>query len=297
MTGEYARIARKLGVRELETVVTAPGRQGDYPERLARRDRARRPAPTSASSRPRTRAGSRSPAPSRARIQARAWSPSATSAAARPRSSSAPSCSGPAWVRSVDLGSLRLTAALLPSDPPTAAEIDAAREAVRSGARRARAAAAGDRARDGRQRPRGRARDRPRVRPRRARGASSRSWRAGRRRESADALGVRPTRARTLLAGALILRRGLAAARAAVHAVARRDPRGRRAPARSPPRRGRLEASSSSDQVALVGEQLGRVLAGQPADLVDLVGRRELTRDGAPCATSERRFGRPRESR
>ena len=34
VTGEYARIARKLGVRELETVVTAPGRQGDSPERL-----------------------------------------------------------------------------------------------------------------------------------------------------------------------------------------------------------------------------------------------------------------------
>ena len=34
VTGEYARIARKLGVRELETVVTAPGRQGDAPERL-----------------------------------------------------------------------------------------------------------------------------------------------------------------------------------------------------------------------------------------------------------------------
>ena len=34
VTGDYARIARKLGVRELETVVTAPGRQGDEPARL-----------------------------------------------------------------------------------------------------------------------------------------------------------------------------------------------------------------------------------------------------------------------
>ena len=34
VTGNYARIARKLGVRELETVVTAPGRQGDEPARL-----------------------------------------------------------------------------------------------------------------------------------------------------------------------------------------------------------------------------------------------------------------------
>ena len=38
---------------------------------------------------------------------------------------------GTAWVRSADLGSLRLTRAHLSSDPPTARQIDAAREAVR----------------------------------------------------------------------------------------------------------------------------------------------------------------------
>ena len=112
----------------------------------------RRRAPRCGSSPLRTRGGSRSPAPSRARIPVKAWSPSATSAAARPRSSSGTELLGPAWVRSVDLGSLRLTAALFPSDPPTAAEIDAARDAVRNWAGRARAAATGDCARDGRQR-------------------------------------------------------------------------------------------------------------------------------------------------
>jgi exopolyphosphatase/guanosine-5'-triphosphate,3'-diphosphate pyrophosphatase len=35
---------------------------------------------------------------------------------------------GPSWVRSVDLGSLRLTAALIAGDPPAAEELEAARE-------------------------------------------------------------------------------------------------------------------------------------------------------------------------
>ncbi|MBA2461751.1 MAG: hypothetical protein H0V45_08320, partial [Actinobacteria bacterium] len=34
VTSEYARVASKLRVQTLETVVTAPGRQGDSPERL-----------------------------------------------------------------------------------------------------------------------------------------------------------------------------------------------------------------------------------------------------------------------
>jgi exopolyphosphatase/guanosine-5'-triphosphate,3'-diphosphate pyrophosphatase len=38
--------------------------------------------------------------------------------------------SGPVWTRSVDIGSLRLTRRLLASDPPTAAQLDAARAEV-----------------------------------------------------------------------------------------------------------------------------------------------------------------------
>ena len=112
---------------------------------------------------------------------------------------------GPAWVRSVDLGSLRLTASLLHGDPPTAAEIDAARKAVRSGLAELEppqpeiALATG-----------GSARAVARVigheyGPRRARDASSTCLRAGRRPSRRSALGIRPDRARTLLAGALIL--------------------------------------------------------------------------------------------
>ena len=39
---------------------------------------------------------------------------------------------GPAWIRSADIGSLRLTRACLPSDPPTVEEVDAARTVARA---------------------------------------------------------------------------------------------------------------------------------------------------------------------
>ena len=111
---------------------------------------------------------------------------------------------GPAWVRSVDLGSLRMTASLLPGDPPTATEIDAARTAVRIGLAELEppqpeiALATG-----------GSARAVARVigheygpveLERLVEVLASRPA-----AESATALGIRPTRARTLLAGALIL--------------------------------------------------------------------------------------------
>ena len=92
VTAKYARIARKLGVRELETVVTAPGRQGDETSACSTRSAAP-PRPTSASSRPRRRAGSPSQGPSHVKCR-QTSSPSATSAAARRRSSSGRSCSG-----------------------------------------------------------------------------------------------------------------------------------------------------------------------------------------------------------
>ena len=66
----------------------------------------------------------------RSSTRPRAW-PSATSAAARRSWSSARSRPGPAWVRSVDLGSLRLTTRLLAdSDPPSAEAVEAARAAA-----------------------------------------------------------------------------------------------------------------------------------------------------------------------
>ena len=141
-------------------------------------------------------------------------------------------------MRSVDIGSLRLTAAMLPSDPPTPAEIERARAIVRSGFAEL---------------------DPPRPELALATGGSARAvarivgheygaddlervielLAARPAAASAKALGLRPDRARTLLAGAIDPRRGLAAAGRTVHALARRDPGRRRAAARRPARRGR----------------------------------------------------------
>lgn len=129
VTREYARVARKLGVRELETVVTAPGRQGDSPERLL------------------DTVGRATAADVRvvsAEEEGRLAFEGAVSRA-DPVDGVVAVCDvgggstevvvgtellGPAWVRSVDLGSLRLTAAVLPGDPPEPAQVDAARAAV-----------------------------------------------------------------------------------------------------------------------------------------------------------------------
>jgi exopolyphosphatase / guanosine-5'-triphosphate,3'-diphosphate pyrophosphatase len=203
VTGEYARIARKLGVRKLETVVTAPGRQGDSPERLL--DAIGRA--TSADVRVVS-----------AEDEGRLAFSGAVSRA-HPGEGVVAVCDvgggstevvvgtellGPAWVRSVDIGSLRLTAALLHGDPPTAAEIDAARTAARGGLSEM---------------------EPPRPEIALATGGSARAVArivghdyavdeldlvvealASRpAAESAKAFGIRPERARTLLAGTLIL--------------------------------------------------------------------------------------------
>jgi exopolyphosphatase / guanosine-5'-triphosphate,3'-diphosphate pyrophosphatase len=203
VTGEYARIARKLRVRKLETVVTAPGRQGDSPERLLdaiRRATGGEVRVVSAEDEGRlafTGAVSRAN-PGEGVVAVCDVGGGSTEVVVGTK------LLGPAWVRSVDLGSLRLTASLLRGDPPASTEIDAAREAVRSGLARLEppqpeiALATGGSARAlarviGHEY--GRAELESIVDVLASRPAA----------ESADALGVRPTRARTLLAGALIL--------------------------------------------------------------------------------------------
>lgn len=203
VTSGYARIARKLGVRELETVVTAPGRQGDSPHRLL--DTLGRATAAD------VRVAS-------AEEEGRLAFAGAV-ARANPGDGVVAVCDvgggstevvvgtellGPAWVRSLDVGSLRLTAAHLPDDPPTAPQIDSARETVCD-------AFAGL--------------DVPTPEIALATGGSARAVArvVGREygpneleqvvcrlavrpaAESAAALGLRPDRARTLLAGALIL--------------------------------------------------------------------------------------------
>jgi len=203
VTGDYARIARKLGVRELETVVTAPGRQGDEPARLLDvlgRATAGEVRVVSAEEEGRLAFEG---------AVSRADTGESVVAVCDVGGGSTElvvgtQLLGPAWVRSVDLGSLRLTAALLPGDPPTAAEIESARAVVQSGLADL---------------------DPPRPELALATGGSARAvakvvgheygaddlervvalLAARPAAESAKALGLRADRAHTLLAGALIL--------------------------------------------------------------------------------------------
>jgi exopolyphosphatase / guanosine-5'-triphosphate,3'-diphosphate pyrophosphatase len=203
VTSEYARIARKIGVRELETVVTAPGRQGDSPERLLEAIGGATGGEVRVVSAEEEGRLAFSGAVSRANLG------EAVVAVCDVGGGSTEvvvgtELLGPAWVRSVDLGSLRLTASLLHGDPPEATEVDAAREAVHMGLA---------------------ALEPPQPEIALATGGSARAVArivghaygpdelghvvevlASRpSAESAKALGIRPDRARTLLAGAVIL--------------------------------------------------------------------------------------------
>ena len=203
VTGEYARIARKLGVRELETVVTAPGRQGDEPARLLDvlgRATAGEVRVVSAEEEGRLAfEGAVARADTGERVVAVCDVGGGSTELVV-----GTQLLGPAWVRSVDIGSLRLTAATLPSDPPAPSEIDAARAIVHSGLAQL---------------------DPPRPELALATGGSARAvarivgheygaddlervielLAARPAAASAKALGLRPDRARTLLAGAMIL--------------------------------------------------------------------------------------------
>jgi exopolyphosphatase / guanosine-5'-triphosphate,3'-diphosphate pyrophosphatase len=202
VTGTYAQIARKLGVRELEVVVTAPGRQGD-PGRLLERIGLATAAEVRVVS-----------AEEEGRL-AFAGAVSRTD----PVDGVVGVCDvgggstevvvgtrliGPAWVRSVDVGSLRLTAAALPSDPPTRSEIELARNVVRDAFAAIQppqpevALATG-----------GSARAVAKI-VRREYGVEEiervvRLLAERPSRDSAAQLGLRPERVRTLLAGALLL--------------------------------------------------------------------------------------------
>jgi exopolyphosphatase / guanosine-5'-triphosphate,3'-diphosphate pyrophosphatase len=203
VTGEYARIARKLGVRELETVVTAPGRQGDEPTRLLDvlgRATAGEVRVVSAEEEGRLAfEGAVARADTGERVVAVCDVGGGSTELVV-----GTQLLGPAWVRSVDIGSLRLTAATLPSDPPAPSEVDAARAIVRNGFAQL---------------------DPPRPELALATGGSARAVARIVGHEygaddlerviellaerpaaaSAKALGLRPDRARTLLAGAMIL--------------------------------------------------------------------------------------------
>jgi exopolyphosphatase / guanosine-5'-triphosphate,3'-diphosphate pyrophosphatase len=127
----FARAARRLGADRLETVVTAPGRQAeDASALLAALERATK-TPVRVLS---------------AEEEGRLAYLGAVTHVAQPLPDVVAVCDvgggsteiavgtpllGPAWVRSADIGSLRLTRACLPSDPPPPAEVAAARASAR----------------------------------------------------------------------------------------------------------------------------------------------------------------------
>lgn len=126
----FGEVARKHRVRELETVVTAPGRQGAAPDRLLRvltRATGANVRVVSAEDEGRL---------AYAGAVSRTTVGSGVLAVCDVGGGSTEivvgtALLGPAWVRSVDVGSLRLTASFLHGDPPSAAEIESARAAVR----------------------------------------------------------------------------------------------------------------------------------------------------------------------
>jgi exopolyphosphatase/guanosine-5'-triphosphate,3'-diphosphate pyrophosphatase len=126
----YARIARKLGAERVEIVVTAPGRQAANPEELA--DALTRAA----------RAPVRILSAEEEGLLA--YHGAVAQAARVPKTVAVCDTGGgstelvvgaaergPVWIRSVDLGSLRLTTQFIESDPPTRHELDGARREAR----------------------------------------------------------------------------------------------------------------------------------------------------------------------
>ena len=160
----FADIARASGRCALDVVVASPGRQARNADQLVhvalargRRARSRPVAGRGGAARVRGRARAREPGGRGRRLRRRRR--------LERRSQSAPSTAGPAWLRSVDLGSLRLSARVPTADPP-----DEERASPRSAARPAAAfeqrdpAAAEDGARRRRHRARGEEAGRPDAR-------------------------------------------------------------------------------------------------------------------------------------
>jgi exopolyphosphatase/guanosine-5'-triphosphate,3'-diphosphate pyrophosphatase len=126
----YAKRARRLGVERLETIVTAPGRQGSSTQELllaladATCGSVRVLSPDEEGALAFDGALSRADALPEVVAAVDVGGGSTELAVGTP-------LAGAAWIRSVDIGSLRLTRGLLPSDPPTSSEIARARDTVR----------------------------------------------------------------------------------------------------------------------------------------------------------------------
>ena len=128
VVARYARIARQHDAEALEILVTAPGRQGRGSKELVTRlERAAR-APVRVLSA--NEEGSLAFDGAVLRTSLAGVVAVCDVGGGSTELAIGTRALGATWVRSADIGSLRLTRALLPGDPPSAARIDAAREAA-----------------------------------------------------------------------------------------------------------------------------------------------------------------------
>jgi len=131
LAGAYAERARRLGAESVQTVVTAPGRQGGAPEALRSALLRSTGAPVDVLT-----ADEEGRLAFAGVVQAAQWPlPELVAVVDVGGGSTELTVATPymtaTWVRSVDLGSLRLTQARLHGDPAGREEVDAARELVR----------------------------------------------------------------------------------------------------------------------------------------------------------------------
>jgi exopolyphosphatase/pppGpp-phosphohydrolase len=126
----YARAAREAGAARVEVVVTAPGRQSANAEELldALADGAAAPVRVLSAE----EEGSLAYAGAVGSLTSPPESVAVCDVGGGSTQLLAGTSDGPAWMRPLDLGSLRLTTRFLRSDPPTQAEVAAARDEVRN---------------------------------------------------------------------------------------------------------------------------------------------------------------------
>jgi exopolyphosphatase/guanosine-5'-triphosphate,3'-diphosphate pyrophosphatase len=128
--GRFARVARKAGAERLETIVTAPGRQGAEPERLLAALREATGAPVRVLTAEQEGTLAYDGAVARAGVLPGVVGVVDVGGGSTEIVVGEPAGGGVTWVRSLDIGSLRLTSLHLPDDPPAADQIAAARAVV-----------------------------------------------------------------------------------------------------------------------------------------------------------------------
>lgn len=129
VSGAFAAAARERGVSALETVVTAPGRQGSSRHELVATLQRSTEAPVRVASAVEEGQLAFVGALSRSEVAEGVVAVCDVGGGSTEVVVGTPLL-GPAWTRSVDVGSLRLTAAVLHDDPPTSAQLADARAAI-----------------------------------------------------------------------------------------------------------------------------------------------------------------------